>query len=94
MEIKLNGKGQDEGRTLILEERLPTKEEEKKAEEAWESYKKASRKPSSGGVNPTPQIVLGAKYIVRVGGESIQVDGDELCRAVIALCPEEANLVM
>lgn len=71
MEIKLNGKGKDKGRTLILEEHIPTEEEREEAQGFVEGY-----------------------LIVIIGKESIQVSGDELVRAVTALCPEESISVI
>lgn len=69
MEIKLNGKGKDEKRTLILEEHIPTEEEKGEG-----------------------QIFIEDKVIVTIGKESVQVSGDELRRASIALCPIIANM--
>ena len=40
------------------------------------------------------QVFLEDYLVVTIGKESIQVSGDELRRASIALCPEEANLMM
>lgn len=63
MEIKLNGKGKDEGRTIVLRDEGATETE-------------------------------AGKYLITIGEETIQVDGDELRRAAVALCPEEELAMM